>query len=64
MPSPLAALMGLANGAMGLLQKVFNHRNTPSGFEAQLTAALEGGPKGGLPFLQKLMADQVPTPTG
>ena len=58
MPSPLAALMGLADGAMGLLQKVFNKGGDPSGFEAQLTSALEGGPQGGMPLLQKLMADQ------
>lgn len=57
MPSPLTALMGLANGAMGLLQKVFNQGGTHSGFEAQLTAALQGDPKGGVPLLQKLAAD-------
>lgn len=58
MPSPLAALMGLANGAMGLLQKVFSQASTrQSGFEQQLTAALEGEPEGGMPLLRQLMSD-------
>ncbi len=47
MPSPLAALMGFASGAMGLLQRVMGHGNTVQGFEDQLRAALSGGPEGG-----------------
>lgn len=58
MPSPLAALMGLADGAMGLLQKVFNQAGTKQvGFEQQLATALEGEPKGGVPLLRQLMSD-------
>jgi len=58
MPSPLAALMGIADGAMGLLQKVFNQGSSRDGFEAQLTAALQSDSTEDAPLLQKLLTDQ------
>jgi hypothetical protein len=60
MPSPLAALMGFASGAMGLLQRVMGHGNTVSGFEAQLQAALSCGPRAGAAlFGQALQARET-----
>ncbi len=58
MPSPLAALMGLASGAMSLLQKVFTQPSAPSGFDEQLTAALKGCSPGRMSPPQKPVTDQ------
>jgi len=50
--------MGLASGAMSLLQKVFTQPSAPSGFEGQLTAALKGCSPGGMSPPQKPVTDQ------
>jgi flagellar hook-length control protein FliK len=52
--------MGIASGAMGLLQRVMGHGNTTHGFEAQLQAALSGGPEAGAAlFGQALQARET-----
>ena len=42
MQSPLEAIMGLAGGAAGMIQKVFNRGSPDSGFDEQLQTALAG----------------------
>ena len=55
MQSPLAALMGLASGAVGLIERVFTQGSRENGFDEQLKIALAEKPQSGKEFLTKLL---------
>jgi flagellar hook-length control protein FliK len=56
MQSPIAGLMGLAGGAIGLIQKALAPAGGKSGFDEQLNTALAGGTKTGKLNLKKLIS--------
>jgi flagellar hook-length control protein FliK len=58
MQSPLAVLMGLASGAVGLMQRVLTHGSPKAGFDEQLNAALAEGPQAGKPLLTKILSEK------
>ncbi len=61
MQSPLAALVGIASGAVDLIQRAISHDSPKAGFDEQLQSALAEAPGAGTPIKEKAKTEKGST---